>query len=189
VVSWASGLVFMFCTPGLVLGGTEDAGSHFHILRSQTRFGRYRGLRIQFSCFALPDPFSVVPRASGPVSCFALLDSFWAVPWASDQVFMFCAPKLVLGGTMGVGSRFHILRSRTRFGRYRGLRIQFSCFALPDPFSVVPRASGPVSCFALLDSFWAVPWVPDPVFMFCASSLFFRRYQGRISCMEVCLFQ
>jgi hypothetical protein len=50
--------------------------SRFHVLRSGTRFRRYRGRRVPFSCLALPDSFSAVPRASAPV-------------------LMYCAPKIV----------------------------------------------------------------------------------------------
>jgi hypothetical protein len=80
VVSRASGLVFMFCAPILVFGGTEGVGSHFHILRARTSVRRYQGHQIPFSCFALLDSFSTVPCASGPI-------------------FMICAPGLVFGGT------------------------------------------------------------------------------------------
>jgi hypothetical protein len=124
----ASGPDFMFCAPGLIVDGV---GSRFHVLRSRNRFRRYRGRRVPFSRFALPDSFSAVPRASGPF-------------------FMFFAPGLVFGGTEGVGSRFHVLRSRTHFRRYRGRRVPFSCFALPDSFSAVPRASGPIFMFCAL---------------------------------------
>jgi hypothetical protein len=116
--------------PGLVLGGTEGVRSSFHVLRSLTHFRRNRGRRVRFSCFAFPDTFSAVPRAPG-------------------SVFMFYARGLVLGCTEGVESRLHILRSRTRFRRYRGRRVPFSCFTFPDSFLTVPRA-------------------PVPVFMFCA---------------------
>jgi hypothetical protein len=132
--------VFMFCAPGLVFGGTEGVGSRFHVLRARTRFRRYRGRRVPFSCFARPDSFSTVPRASGPV-------------------FMFPAHILVFGGTEGVGSSFHVMRSRTRFRRYRGRRVPFSCFALPDSFSTVSMTSG-------------------PVFMFCAPGLVFDGTEG-----------
>jgi hypothetical protein len=73
--------------------------------------------RVKFSYFIFLDPFSLVPRASG----------------------LFCAPELIFGGTEGAGSNFYVLRSRTHFRRYRGRRIQFSCFPLPDPFSTVLR--------------------------------------------------
>jgi hypothetical protein len=185
-VPWASGPVFMFCAPGLFFAGTEGAASRFHVMRSRTRFRRYRGRRVPFSCYALPDSFSEVPRASRPVfllcapglifggtevvgtrfqvllsrthyrryqgrrvkfSCFELPDSFSAVPRASVPVFMFCAPGLVFGGTAGVESRFHVLRSRTRFRRYRGRRVPFSCFAPPDSFSAVPRTLGTILMF------------------------------------------
>jgi hypothetical protein len=112
---------FMFCVLGFVFGGTEGEESRFHVLRSRIRFRRYRGRRVPFSCFALQDSFSTVSRASAPV-------------------FMFCVPGLFFDGTEGVGSRFHILRFRTRFRRYLGRRVPFSCFALPDSFCAVPRA-------------------------------------------------
>jgi hypothetical protein len=80
--------------------------SRFHVLRALTYFRRYLGRRVSFSCFASPDSFSAVPRAS-------------------SAVFMFCVPVLIFGGTKGVGSRFHVLRSRTRFRRYRRRRVPF----------------------------------------------------------------
>jgi hypothetical protein len=121
----ASAPVFFFCAPGLVFGGTEVVGSRFHGLRAPTRFRLCRVRRVPFSCFALPDSFSAIPSASGPV-------------------FMFCVPGIIFGGTEGVGSGFLILRSRTRFQRYRGRRVPFSGFARPDSFSAVPSASGSV---------------------------------------------
>jgi hypothetical protein len=121
----ASGPVYMFCASGLVFGGTEGVGSRFHDLRGQTRFRRCRGRRVPFTCFALPDSFSAVPSASGPV-------------------FMFCVPQFIFDGTEGVGSCIHVLSSRTRFRRYRGRRVPFSGFARPNSFSAVPSASGPV---------------------------------------------
>jgi hypothetical protein len=96
-----SGPVFMFCAPGLVVGGAECVGSLFHVLRDRTRFRRYRGRCVPFLYFAFRNSFSAVPRACGPV-------------------FMFCAPGLVFDSTEGVRSRFHALRSRTCFRRYRG---------------------------------------------------------------------
>jgi hypothetical protein len=48
--------------------------------------------RDQFSCFALPDLFSVVPTVPG-------------------LIFMFCSSGLILGGTEGVKISFHVLRS------------------------------------------------------------------------------
>jgi hypothetical protein len=84
-----SGPDFIFCAPELVFGGIKGVASRFHVFRSQTRFRRYRGRRVPFSCFARPDSFSAVPRASGPV-------------------FIFCAPGLVFGGARGVGSLFNV---------------------------------------------------------------------------------
>jgi hypothetical protein len=122
----------MFCAHGLVFGGAEGVQSRSHVSRSRACFWLYRERRVPFSCFALPESFSAVPRASGPV-------------------FMFCAPELVSDGTEGVGPLFHVLRVRTRFRWYGGRRVPFSCFALLDSFSTVPRASGPVFMFCALE--------------------------------------
>jgi hypothetical protein len=127
-VSRASGTVFIFCTSGLDIGGTEGVISYFHVFRSRTCFRRSRGHRVPFSCFAFPDSFSEVPSASG-------------------LVFMYCAPRVVFCDTVGVQSRFHVFRSWTCFRRSRGRRVPFSCFALRDMFSAVQRASCPVFMF------------------------------------------
>jgi hypothetical protein len=118
----------MFCATGLVFGSLEGVGSRFQVLRSRTHFRRCRVPRVPFSRFTCPFSFSAVPMASGPV-------------------VMFCVPDVVFGGTEGVGSRFLVLRARTRFRRYRVRRVPFSCFVVPDRFSAVPRASGPVLKF------------------------------------------
>jgi hypothetical protein len=118
-VPWASVPIFMFCTLGLVFGGTEGVrslcmfcatvlifdgtegvGSCNHVLCSQTHFRQYRGRRVPFSCISLLDSFSAGPSASGPV-------------------FMLCAHGLVFGGAECIGSRFLILRSQTHFPLYR----------------------------------------------------------------------
>jgi hypothetical protein len=108
----APGPVFKFCASRLIVGGTEGLGSRFHVLRFRTRFWQYRGRRVPFSCFALLDPFRAEPRALG-------------------LFFMFGDPGLVSICIEGVGSRFHVLRFRIRFGRNRERRVQISCFALP----------------------------------------------------------
>jgi hypothetical protein len=183
----------MFFAPGHVFGGREGARSRFHVLRSRTRFRRYGGRRLPFSCFALRDSFSAVPRASVPV-------------------FMFYTPELVFGGTEDVWFCFNILRSRTYFRRYRGRRVPFLYFALPDLFSLVPRVSCPVvifcvpglifdgsrfhvlrprthfrrhrgrrdpfSCFTLPDSISTVPRASGPFFKFCAPGLVFSSTEG-----------
>jgi hypothetical protein len=155
----ASGPVFMFCVPGHVFGGAEGVGSCFHVLCSRTSFRRYRGRRLLFLCFARPNTFSTVPTASGPV-------------------FMFCAPGHVYGGTEGFESRFHVMRSRTHFLRYRGCRVPFSCFARPDSFSVVLRRWLSFSCFTRPNSFSAVLTASGPVFIFCAPEHVFGGVEG-----------
>jgi hypothetical protein len=230
----ASDPVFLLYAPDHVFGGTEGVRSGFHVLRAWTHFRRKRGCEVPFSCFALPESFSAVPRTpipffhslthfrrycghQVPFSCFPLLDSFSAEPRTSGPVFIFCAARLFFGGTEGVGSHFHFLRARTHFRRYRGRQVPFSCFPLSDSFSAVPRASGPVfmfcatrlvfggtegvglvfifcapghdlrrkrgcrtsfSCFALPESFPTVPRASCPVFKFCAPGLVFNGIAG-----------
>jgi hypothetical protein len=137
----------MFCAPEIIIGGCKGVGYHNQVLRARTRFRRYLKRRVPFSYFELQDSFSAVPRSSGPV-------------------FIFYAPRLVFGGTEVVRSRCHILRSKTRFRRYRGRRVPFSYFALTDSFSAVPRASG-------------------PFFKFCAPGLVFGRTEGVVSHFHV----
>jgi hypothetical protein len=95
---------FLFCAPGLIFDGIEGDESRFHVLRARIRFRPYRGHLVPFSCFARPDSFPRVTRPSGPV-------------------FKFCPPGLMFYGKEGVGSRFHVLRDRTHFRRYRGNRV------------------------------------------------------------------
>jgi hypothetical protein len=163
----------MFCSSGLIFSGTEGVPSHFHVLHSMTCFRRYRGRRVPFSFFARMDSFLTVPRVSGPV-------------------FRFCAPGLVFGGTEGVrslfhvfslglvfdrsefvGSPFHVLRARIHSRRYRGRRVQFSCFARSDSLSAVPRASGPVFMFCAPRLIFNVTEGVGSIFMFCAPILVF----------------
>jgi hypothetical protein len=167
---------FMFCTHELVFDGTEDVGSRLHILCSRTRFGRYRGCRVQFAYFALPDPFSFVQMASGPV-------------------FIFCALILILNGIDGVGSRFNVLRSGAPFRRYRGCRVSFFVFLLSRTRFGRYQGSRVVlhsrtrfrryrgrqvsfACFVLPDSFWPVPRTSGLVFIFCAPAFVFDGTEG-----------
>jgi hypothetical protein len=182
--------IFIFHDLELVWGNTKGARSRFHVLRSSTRFRRYRGCLVPFAYFALPGSFSAVSRASSSVfmfcasvfdgtegvislflilrsqtcfwryrgrqisfSCFTLLDSIWALLSTSYPFFMFCAPVLVFDDTEGVRSRFHVLRSQTRLRRFQRRRLQFSCFAIPDSFRAILRASGPdfMFCTAVVD--------------------------------------
>jgi hypothetical protein len=230
----ALGPVFKFCAPGLIFCGTAGARYCFHVLLSRICFRRYRGRPFLFSCFALPDKFSTVPRAScsdfmfcapghvfdgtegveshfdvlrvrthfrrnrgcsTPFSYFARPDSFSSVPRVLGSVFMFCAAGVGFRVIEGVGSRFHVLRARTRFRRYRGHGVPFSCFGLPGTFLTVRRASGSYfyvlrslsrfpryrerrvsfSCFTLQDPFSAVPRALGPFSCFVAQSHFRRQ--------------
>jgi hypothetical protein len=147
LVPRASGLIFKFCVPELLSRGNEGVGSRFQVLRFRTHFQRYRGRRVLFLCFALPDSFSAVPPCPVPFSCFVLPDSFSTVPTASALFFLFSASGLIFDGTESVEFSFQVLSALTHFRRYRGRRVPFICFALPDTFSAVPRMSGPVFMF------------------------------------------
>jgi hypothetical protein len=112
------------------------------------------GHRVPFSCFALPDSFSTVPRESGPAFIFYAIGLIFDCSEGVGSLFMFCVPALIFSCTAGIRSRFHILHFWTHFPQYRGRRVPFSYFARPDSFSALPRVSG-------------------PVFMFCAPGLVF----------------
>jgi hypothetical protein len=165
MVPRTSGLVCIFCTPELVFDGFEGVGSHLHVLHSRIHFGRYRGRQVTVSYFVLPNPFWAVPRASGPVFMFCTTRLVFTVPRAPSPVFKFCAPRLIFDGTEDVGSRLHVLRTQTHFRRYRGGWVPFSCFALPDSFSTVSRTSGPVCMFCA--PILVYDGTLGPVFMFC----------------------
>jgi hypothetical protein len=110
---------------GPVFGSTDGVGSHFHVLRSQTHFRRHRGHRVSYSCLRSRIHFRRYRRLRVPFLCFALPNLFSLVPSASGPVFMFCAPRLIFGGTESVGSRFYVLCSRTSFRSYRARRVLF----------------------------------------------------------------
>jgi hypothetical protein len=150
----------MFYASGHVFGGTVGVRSLFHVLRSRTRFRRYRGRRVTISCFARSHSFSAVPRAS-------------------DPLFMFCAPGLIFGGTEGAGPFFHVLRSRTSFRRFRGRQVPFSCFALPHSFPAVLRLSGPFFMFCAPELIFDATEGVSSRFRVLRSRNHFRRYRGR----------
>jgi hypothetical protein len=216
-VPMASGPVFMFCAPGVVFGGTDGVVSSFYVSRSWTSFGGTEGVLSRFHVFRSRTYFWGYRERRFPFTCYARPDSFSTVPRASAPVFMFCAPRLVFDGSEGVGSRVHVLRARTHFGWYGGRWVPFSCFARPDTFWAVPRTSGlvfmfgaprlifsctegvvsryhvlrartrfrryrgrrvPISCFARRDSFFAVPRASGPVFMFCLPGLVLGGTEG-----------
>jgi hypothetical protein len=151
----------------------------FHVLRSSTRFRWNRERRVPFTCFALLNSFRLFREHRVLFSYFAFPDSFSTVPRSLGPVFMFCAPELVFSGTEGVRSFFHVLRSRTRFQWYRGRQVPFSCFALLDSFSTIPRASGPVFIFCtrglIFDGTMGL------VFMFCGPRPIFGGTEGVMS--------
>jgi hypothetical protein len=92
---------------------------------------------------------------------------------------MFCAPGNVSGCTECVGSRFHVLLSRTHFRRYRGNRVPSSSFALPDSFSEVPRASEPVFMFCAHGDVLSGTEGVESHFHILRSRSHFLRYLGR----------
>jgi hypothetical protein len=168
----------MFCAPLIVFGCTEGVGSLYHVLRSRTHFRRYEGVRSLFHVLRFRTRFRRYRGRRIPFSCFARPDSFSAVPRASDPVFMFCAPGLIFISAECVGSCFHVWRSRTRFRRYRGRRVPFSCFARSDSFSAVPRASGPVFMFYAPGLVFDDTVGIRSVFHVLHSQTHFRRYRG-----------
>jgi hypothetical protein len=173
------GPVFNFCAPGLIFGGTEGVGSRINVLRFRTHFGGARGIGSCFLILRSQTCFRRYQRSRVPFSCFARPDSFSTVPRAPGPVFMFCAPIIVFGGAECVVSRFHVLRSRTHFRRNQGRPVRFFCFARPDSFSVVPRASGPVFMFCTPGHVFGGIGGVGPRFLILRARTSFRRYGGR----------
>jgi hypothetical protein len=111
--------------------------------------------QVSFSYFVRPDSFSTDPRATG-------------------SVFLFC-------GAECVGSRFHVLRSGTRFRRKRGYhwhRVLFLSFALPNSFLAVPRSSGPVVMFCAPGHVFGSLDGDGSVFQVLLALTRFLRYRG-----------
>jgi ABC-type sulfate transport system permease subunit len=77
----------------------------------------YRGHQPLFSLFALPNSLSAVTRELGLVLMFCASELIFGGTEGNQSNLMFCTPENDFGGTEGVGSSFHVLRSRTRFGR------------------------------------------------------------------------
>jgi hypothetical protein len=152
-------LVFMFYALRPVLDGTEGTWSYFHMLCLQTHFRRYRGRRVPFSYFALLDPI-------------------WAVPRTSVPVFMFCASVLIFSGTDDAQSSFHVLPPGLIFGGTKDIGVSFLCFAIPDSFWAVPRASGSVFIFCAFGLIFDSTDGARFSFMFCASGLIFDGIEG-----------
>jgi hypothetical protein len=94
-------------------------------------------------------------------------------------IFRFCAPGLVFGGTEGVGTRFYVLRARTRFRRYRGRRLPFSYFARPDSFSTIPMTSSPIFMFCVPELVFGGTESVGSRFHVLRARTHFRRYGGR----------
>jgi hypothetical protein len=128
-VPMASGTVFSYFAPEIVFCSTEGVTSSFHVWRSRSHFRRYRVCWFPFSCLTLSNSFSAIPRKS-------------------DPVFMLCAPRLVFDGTEGVGYLFHVLRSLTRFERYRVCR--GPVFKIGAPGLVFSGTESVRCCFQVL---------------------------------------
>jgi hypothetical protein len=75
-------------------------------------------------------------------------------------------------------SRFHVLRTRTHFRRYRGCRSRFNFLRCRTHFRRYRGRQVPYSCFALLDPFSAVPTTSGPVVFSLRSRTHFRWYRG-----------
>jgi hypothetical protein len=108
---------------------------------------------------------------------------------------MFCALRLIFGGSEGAEPSFHVLRFQTSFQRHQGHWFHFSCFALPYTFSALPWASGQLfnfcapglvfdgidgvrSTFHVLRFLTRFRWAWGTLFMFCAPEIIFGGTEG-----------
>jgi hypothetical protein len=95
-------IIFMFCVHELVLGSTKGVRSRFHFFASGLGLGAIEHVESLFHILRSQIRSRQYRGRRGPFSCFALPDSFSTVPWAWG--------------------------------------VPFSCFALTDSFPMVPRA-------------------------------------------------
>jgi hypothetical protein len=121
----------------------------------------------------------MVPWVSGPVLMFCTLRLVLGATEGVISLFIFFAPGLIFGVNEGIGYRFHVLRSRTSFGRYRWRSVSFSCFALPNTFWVVARSPGSICMFCFPRLISGGTEGVDPSFHVSRPQTCFRRYQGR----------
>jgi hypothetical protein len=152
----------MFCAPELFFGGTKGVKTLFYILHSRTYFRQYRRRRVPFSCFALPDSFSAVPRASSPV-------------------FMFCSPGFVFGGTRGDESRFHVLRSETQFSAVPRMSAPVFMFCASELVFGDTDGTRPVLMFCAFGLiFFEAEGVGSPFLILCSRTHFRRNRWRRV---------
>jgi len=173
----AWGPIFAYCASGRIYGVIERVGTHFPILRFWTRFRRCRVRRVCVLVLRSRTCFRRYRGRRAPYSRFALPETDSALPSASGPVFTFCAPGLVFGVTDFVGPRFRVLCYETCFRRCRVRRAQFSCFALPDTYSALPIASGPVFTFCAPGLIFSVFECIGPRGRVLHSRTCFRRYR------------
>jgi hypothetical protein len=119
------GLVFMFCTLGLVLINTEGIGSSFHVLSSR----------------------ATVPRSSGPVFMFCAPGLILGSTEGVRSNFHVLRSGSRFGWYRRLWVPFLCFALPDLFSAVSRLSVPFSCFALSDSFSVVLRAPGPVFMF------------------------------------------
>jgi hypothetical protein len=165
----------MFFAPGLISSGIEGVGSTFHVLHSLAHFWWYRGRQAQFSCFTLLGLFSAVTRALSPLFIFRALRLIFSNTEGAMPVLIFYVPGFIFSGTGGVESTFDILRSYTRRW-YRGRQTHFSCSALPNSFSTILRALGPLFMFCASGLIFGGTEIIGPSFHVLGSPTYFRRY-------------
>jgi hypothetical protein len=132
----------MFCALKPIYGGTEGAGSRFHVLLSKTHYWQYHGRLVQFSYFALSDSFLAVPREPGLVLMIYTSGVIFDGTEGNRSSFQVFRSRHVFNSIEGAGSSFLVLRTRTRFRQNQP--VKFSCFSLPDSFSAVSRVSGSI---------------------------------------------
>jgi hypothetical protein len=167
VVPRASSKVFKFQAPGLISSGTESVRFNFQILSAWTHFRRYKGRRVQFPSFVLPDSFLVIPRMLGPVFKFHAPELIFGGIESVKSSFQVRAPKLIFGSTEGVGSSFQVSHSRTYFK-----------FTLQESLSAIQKASGPVFKFGIVELIFGGINGAKSNFQFSCSKTHFWQYRG-----------
>jgi hypothetical protein len=148
----------MFCTPRLIFGGTEGAGSNFHVL-------------------LLPNPFLTVLRTRGPVFLFCAPGLIFGGTESARSNFHVLHSRLIFVDNEGVRSHFFVSLpdSFSVVAKVSSLVLMFC--ALGPAFRATVDV-GTLFIFYALESIFSDIEATESSLMFCTPRLIFGSTEG-----------
>jgi hypothetical protein len=162
----AWGPVFMFYAPGLIFGGTECVWSRFHVLRVRSRFKGYRGVGSRFHVLRARTRYRRYRVRRVPFSCFVRPDTFSTVLRRRVLFSCFARPNSFSAVRLVSGPIFMFCVPGLVFGGTEGVGCRFHVLHSRNHCRRHSGRRVPFSYFALRDSFSIVPRASGPFFMF-----------------------